>query len=266
MNYRNADHTFAVCAYLESPYLEACVQSLFLQEIRTNIILCTSTPNLHIKRVADKYCLPLYIQETKEAGIAGDWNYALSCADTPLVTLAHQDDIYRKNYTKEILKAANICRHPLLIFSDYVELKNDQTVTTNRLLRVKRLLLMPLCLKSLWGKRCVRRGILSLGSAICCPSLTIVRNNVSKPVFEYNMKSNIDWQAWEKISRKNGEFAYIPHPLLKHRIHQDSETTKIIENKQRKEEDLIMYRKFWPDWIAKMIEHFYQNAEKSNHV
>ena len=38
-------HTFAVCAYKESPYLEACIQSLLDQTVRTDIIVATSTPN-----------------------------------------------------------------------------------------------------------------------------------------------------------------------------------------------------------------------------
>lgn len=38
-----ADHTFAVCAYRESPYLDECVESLLAQTVRTNVIVATST-------------------------------------------------------------------------------------------------------------------------------------------------------------------------------------------------------------------------------
>ena len=48
-NFDNSDkinlHTFAVCAYGESPYLEECVQSLLAQKVRTRILIATSTPN-----------------------------------------------------------------------------------------------------------------------------------------------------------------------------------------------------------------------------
>ena len=84
-------HTFAVCAYGESPYLEECVQSLLAQKVRTRILIATSTPNSYIYGIGEKYGIPVHINHG-EKGLAGDWNFAYSCATTPLVTLAHQDD------------------------------------------------------------------------------------------------------------------------------------------------------------------------------
>ena len=127
-------HTFAVCAYGESPYLEECVQSLLAQKVRTRILIATSTPNSYIYGIGEKYGIPVHINHG-EKGLAGDWNFAYSCATTPLVTLAHQDDRYYVNYTEDVLAAAKKCRHPLIIFTDYNELRNGKTVTTNRLLR-----------------------------------------------------------------------------------------------------------------------------------
>ena len=49
----NTDHTFAVCAYKESPYLDECVRSLVEQTVKTNIAVYTSTPNDYIRGVAD---------------------------------------------------------------------------------------------------------------------------------------------------------------------------------------------------------------------
>lgn len=107
---------------------------------------------------------------------------------------------------------------------------------------------------------------MSLGSAICCPSVTLVKQNLSGFKFKNNMKSNIDWQAWEEISKRKGEFAYISHPCMEHRIHQESTTSELLEIDGRREEDLYIFRKFWPEWIAKIIEYFYKNGEKSNQV
>ena len=67
------DHTFAVCAYKESPYLEECIKSLKSQTIKSNILIATSTPNDYIKGIADKYEIPYYINEG-EGGITQDWN------------------------------------------------------------------------------------------------------------------------------------------------------------------------------------------------
>lgn len=271
--YSPSDHMFVICAYQESPYLGACIRSLLSQSVRTGICIATSTPNDMIRRQAEHYHLPLFVNHG-EKGIAGDWNFALSCAGTRLVTIAHQDDLYGKQYAERILRAANECRHPLLVFSDYCELREVQSgtgerpswqiVPSDRLLRVKRLLLLPLVLRPLWKSRPVRRFILSLGSAICCPAVTLACDHLEMPVFENNMKSNIDWQAWEKISKKRGEFAYIPEPLMLHRIHGASTTSGLLAQNGRMREDLVMYRKFWPEPAARAIEHFYRTAEKSN--
>lgn len=37
-------HTFAVCAYRESPFLEDCVRSLVRQTVKSRILIATSTP------------------------------------------------------------------------------------------------------------------------------------------------------------------------------------------------------------------------------
>lgn len=263
--YCEKDHTFVICAYQESPYLENCIRSVLNQTRKSRVCIATSTPNEYIINMAGKYKLPYFIN-TGEKGIAADWNYAVDCADTPLVTLAHQDDIYCRNYAENILAALNKCRHPLIAFTDYYELRDEKIVKKNKILTVKRILLCPLQIKIFWKSRWIRRRILSLGSAICCPSVTLVKTHLKLPVFENNMKSNIDWQAWEELSRKTGEFAYITKPSMQHRIHQGSTTSSLLEKQERRDEDLIMYRKFWPGWVAELIERFYQRAEKSNRL
>ena len=48
------EHTFVVCAYKESQYLEECIQSVLNQNIKSNVIISTGTPNSYIKEVAEK--------------------------------------------------------------------------------------------------------------------------------------------------------------------------------------------------------------------
>ena len=55
-------HTFAICAYKESPYLESCVSSLINQSEPSDIIICTSTPNELIDSISKKYGLDVYIR------------------------------------------------------------------------------------------------------------------------------------------------------------------------------------------------------------
>ena len=221
--------------------------------------------NLAIKEIAKKYELPMYVN-TGKTSIADDWNFAVSCVDTDLVTLAHQDDIYEKNYLKYILAGYKKAENPIILFTDYGELRNNKIVLKNKLLVIKRMLLFILRCPAMWNNILVRRRILSLGSAICCPAVTLNKKMIEEPLFENNMKSNIDWQAWEKLSRKRGAFVYIPKKAMFHRIHEESTTSKILEDCERRNEDLIMFRKFWPEFIAKMIEKIYQKSEKSNKI
>ena len=156
---------------------------------------------------------------------------------------------------------------PLIYFTDYNELRNGKEVSANRLLRVKRLMLFPLRVRVFHKSRFLRRRILSMGNPISCPSVTYVKENLPDPLFIPGFKSNIDWQAWEILSRERGEFVYDPSPLTCHRIHIGSETSATINNGNiRAQEDYQMFLRFWPKWTARLIMRFYIKGEESNQV
>lgn len=262
---KKEDHTFAICAYKESVYLEECIRSVINQKVKSNVLIATSTPNDYIKNLAEKYQIPLYIRDGK-SDIAEDWNFAYAQAKTKLVTITHQDDVYCEEYLKVVLDKVNKAKKPLIIFTDYGEIRGKQTVTDNRLLKVKKMLLFPLRNRLIWTSKFVRRRILSLGSAICCPSVTLVKEALPKVVFEAGYQSNLDWQAWERLSKLKGSFVYCNEVLMLHRIHDESTTTQIIKESNRTKEDYDMYCKFWPKWIAKVLIKFYIKSQESNVV
>lgn len=263
--YTEDDHTFVICAYKESPYLEQCILSILRQEKLGKVIIVTATPNEFIKRVASKYQINLFVNSSG-GNIARDWNYGIWKAETSLVTLAHQDDIYMPFYLKEVLENINQSSKPLIVFTDYGEQKKDIEVYNTLLLKVKRMMLLPLKVKSLQNSIWMRRRILSMGSAICCPSVTYVKDNLRLPIFQEGMKSNLDWEAWERLSKEDGTFVYCGKPLMLHRIHEKSTTSEIINNNSRVKEDYIIFCKFWPKWVAKLILTFYKKSEKSNNL
>lgn len=117
------NHTFVVCAYKTSEYLEECIESLINQTVKSNIIISTSTPNSHIENIAKKYNLELSINPVSK-GIGPDWNYAAGLAKTKFVTLAHQDDIYDKDYTKNVLEAIRKNNDIIMIFTNGKEIRN----------------------------------------------------------------------------------------------------------------------------------------------
>lgn len=83
-----------------------------------------------------------------------------------------------------------------------------------------------------------------MGNPVCCPSVTFNMELMPEKIFTVGMKSNVDWEAWEKLSRLKGGFLYATRPLCYHRIHQESTTSEIIADNGRTEEDYQMYCKF----------------------
>lgn len=258
-----SNHTFAVCAYGESPYLEECLQSLLAQTVRSRIVVSTSTPNDFVRSMAEKYALPLLVNKGP-GGITQDWNFAYTHVPGEYVTIAHQDDRYDPDYLAHALEMLESAGRPLLFFSDYYEIRGGSRVYDNRLLGIKRLMLLPLRLPMAERSRWIRRRILSFGSPICCPSVTYAKANLPYAVFRHGFRSCEDWEAWEMISRLRGDFLYCPVPLMGHRIHGDSETSAIIRDNKRSEEEYLMFRRFWPAPAARLLTRQYAGAQKSN--
>lgn len=262
-NFSYNNHTFVVCAYKDSPFLEECINSLKEQTIASQIILTTSTPSEYIKRIAEKYNIQVFVN-IEGGSIAKDWNFAVSKAMTDIVTIAHQDDIYEPWYVESVLNAINNRNKSLIIFTNYGELRDKQKMTKNKLLVIKRIMLLPFHIKWMQENKWIRRRILSLGSAISCPTVSYVKNNLPKEIFEEGYRSDLDWQAWERLSLLDGAFIYCRRLCMYHRIHEGSATTEIIADQARSIEDFEMFSKFWPKPIARLFTRIYRRSENSN--
>ena len=261
MNWTAKDHTWVICAYRESEYLEECIRSLKAQTVQSGIRIVTSTPNGHISALAAQYGLEVTVNRG-EAGIGGDWNFGLDNGETELITLAHQDDVYEERYTEEMLRRMNRAREPILYFSDYGEIRDGQKVRNNRLLRVKRLMLIPTRLFP--GARWARRLSLRFGNPIPCPAVTYRKSVMAGERFGTRFQSNLDWEMTDRLSRRKGSFVSSPKIRMYHRIHEGSTTSEVLGENRRSREDYEMMRKFWPEGIARALSRAYASSEKSN--
>lgn len=258
-------HTFVICAYGKSKYLEECIHSLLRQTVKSRILIATSTPNEFIDELGRKYQLEIHINREGK-GIADDWNFAYSRANSKYVTLAHQDDVYEIDYTERMLELLENADRPLIFFSDYGEIRQNSKIKANFLLRIKRVMLFPIYYKKMRKYKVVKRGIMAFGNPICCPAVTYVKENMQYPVFKKHFKSNLDWEAWERISNEEGSFEYCKKILMYHRIHEESETTILINNRERIIEDYEMLCRFWPRWVAQICVKLYSKGENSNKI
>ena len=110
-------HSFVVPTNGKSPYLENCLKSLKNQKIKSRIIITTSKPFKGIKKISKKYGAKLYIFK-KHNNIADDWNRAINKSNSKYVTIAHQDDIYDKNYLVGKVIEVNYRTSRVLLISD----------------------------------------------------------------------------------------------------------------------------------------------------
>ena len=264
MKIENIIHTFVVLAYKESPYLEKCIKSVLNQSYKSRVVIATTTDNEFIRKFAKKYKLEVIVG--KHTSIGGDFDFAVKTGTTPLVTVAHQDDLYDFDYARTVVDQYLKYPDANIIFTDYYEIRNGEKELSNLNLKIKRILLSPLRLKSLTKFIFIKRLALRFGNSICCPAVTFVKDNCPREIFVSSYKCNVDWFAWEKLSKLKGRFVFCSKKLMGHRISEESTTTDIIKQGIRTKEDYEIYCKFWPKFLAKMLAKLYKNSEKSNNI
>lgn len=257
---RYDDHTFAICAYGDSPYLEECIKSLKNQTVKSDIILATSTPSEYINEIAEKYDIPVFENPVKNGGIGEDWNFAVSSAKTNLVTVAHQDDVYLEKYLESILHAFDPDKRQILFYTNYSELIDGEVKENRRNLKVKRLISLMFNNKLLGAKKWFKRRLLSIGSPIGCPAVTLQTNYTGSSPYITGYSFALDWLTWEKLARIDGEFSFVDEIMMFHRRHDEAATTKCIENNVRKKEDLEVLKRFWCKPIALFIQKFFAKS------
>lgn len=261
------DHTFVIPVYGAAPALPTLVASLRAQAgTRSEILLTTSTPTPELAELAHRERLPLEINPQR-LGIAADWNFALDAARTPLVTLAHQDDVFAANYLTQLVHALQRHRDALIAFSDYTEHTPSGTRRVNINVRVKRLL----CRRAFDGRECLsdprdKLRLLSLGNPICCPSVMFNRVTLGEFHFPEGWRTNLDWMAWVNLARCPGGFVYVREPLVSKGIHAGSETTSTIAGQVRAREDRALFELFWPRSVAVLITAVYKLGYLANRV
>ncbi len=261
------EHTFAVLAYGDSPYIEACIKSLLDQTVQSHIVLFHSKKTDFLDALAKKYGI-LMVATGKTAGIGMDWTYAYNFCKTKYLTLAHQDDIYLPQYTELCLAMAQKLnqRNFLIIFTKYYELVNGKIRRWSGNLFMKNILTLFFCFKGSISSCFMKKLFLSFGNPILCPSVFYNRERIGNFQFSQNLLSNLDWEAWLRLGGQAGKFCYINTALVLHRIHSQSQTSIQTKEKVRVKEDAFMLRQFWPRPIAYVLSFFYRLGLLSNKV
>lgn len=256
------EHSFAICAYKDSPYLEACIESLLNQSVKSKIFIVSSTPSDYIKNLAEKYNLSLFINIEKK-GIGADWNFAYNKASTRLVTIAHQDDIYHKDYTKYLLKLKNKYPDMSLFTTSSKTIRENILIEDTYIEKIKALLRTPLLLWEYSNKSVLKKISISFGNPIICPSCTYDRFLCGANIFSEKLNFVLDWECLYRLAKDTNRWIYINKALIQYRVHKESATKLCQENNKRIIEESFMFEKIWGKAITKFILFFYTKAHKA---
>ena len=181
-------------------------------------------------------------------------------ADSSLVTIAHQDDLYQKDYSKLLLESWKRYPDMTLFTGGYTVVKGDTLVKFEKVEFVKRFLRLPLRLRSLSHLRAVKRSALLFGNSICCPACTYNKELLGEPLFDSPYHFALDWDTLWKLAGRDGRFICIERPVMYYRVHEEATTKACIRDNSRAREEAEMFAKIWPKPVVKFLMHFYRKA------
>lgn len=228
-------HSFVILAYNESPDLEECIRSIKNQSKKTNIVIATSTKNKFILDLASKYSLGVIIND-KKSNKAKDYNFAINSVNTELVTIIHQDDLYNRNYAKEILNCYKYNKDASIIFTDNYVIDKDEKIKNNKDI-YKRKLFIKLLKYNFFNKRKFFRKLsIKYNNNICSSSVTYVKNNIPSDIFNSKYKYFIEWDGFIKLLKFDKRFVFIDQKLVGYRLDRKNK----LDKDSNKEYNLIL--------------------------
>jgi len=252
-----ATHAFVVLAYKDSPFLRACVASVCAQTRPSSVIIATSTPSSYIDEIARSFGVPVKINPV-QSGIAADWAFGLSATDARYVTLAHQDDVYYPTFAEQTLETFERSDKAALCFTGYEEIDDEGCPKSSKISKIKHLIQF----FAIGSRERVEgrslHAMLALGNTLPCSTVTYDRRQLAGFQFSTELSSNLDWDAWMSLLNRGETFLHVNERLVGRRHNELTETSALIRNGRRAEEDLLMFRRLWPKAIGDLIAYVYR--------
>jgi glycosyltransferase involved in cell wall biosynthesis len=251
---RTPDHMFVVPAFGEPRWIERCLQSIEAQTLTSRTLITTSTPSAHLSRAAARFGVPPVVNPVS-AGIAADWNFALTQADTEWITIAHQDDWYEPDYLAACMATAKQRSDTVLAFTASREtLEGSDVPVANTY--VKRLICtLAFLMTPAIASPVRKRLLLSFGNPVPCASVMLNRRALPAFRFPAGWTSNLDWRAWLDLAGQPGAFVYVRRPLVQRTLHAGAATSRGLDDRAR--EDRLMFTELWPGPIARALNRIY---------
>lgn len=127
---------------------------------------------------------------------------------------------------------------------------------------VKKILRLPLRFHFLADRTWIKRSSVWFGNSICCPSCTYNKEQIGDVCSIRSMIFGAGLGQPLRAGGKKGRFICSEKPLIAYRVHAAATTKACIEDNRRPADEMAMFRKRWPDWMVKILMHFYRKAYK----
>lgn len=263
-------HTFAVCAYKDSPYLEECLRSVTSQTVKSEVICCTSTPSSYIRELTARYQVPLYVRDGA-SNIREDWMFAYGKAQGRFCHDRPSGRPIPQRLCRKAFKAWKKYPDLLLFASDYLTIRMTEKEGEmkaipepfNMVWLVKKILRLPQRFHFLADRTWIKPEqclVWQFASAVR-PARTI-KNRLGTICSHSEYDFALDWDNLYELAGKKGRFICSEKPLIAYRVHAAATTKACIEDNRRPADEMAMFRKMWPDWMVKILMHFYRKAYK----
>ncbi len=234
--------TIVVPMYNGARFLAAALRSLLEQTFADYAILCVDDASTDDSvAVAGSFSGDRLhvLRNERRLGLAGNWNRAFALATTPYLVIAHQDDVYDRQYLSAVL--ALLVSHPQAFIAHtgarYVD--DSGTAIDSAAASYK---------QSFWPRdepyerpAAEELRILQRGNYLACPSVIYRMSAVQRlGPFNEELQFVTDWEYWIRGLSAGFTIAGSREQLVSLRRHTASATAEAESSLRRYDEELAL--------------------------
>jgi glycosyltransferase involved in cell wall biosynthesis len=211
--------TFAVPCRNAGPHLRPLLESLLAQSRQDFELLLVDDASTDgsVGRAQDVAGARLRtVANERPLGLAGNFARCAELVQTPFFCLAHQDDVYERDYLARLLALLDARADAAIAHCAATAIDDAGAPLAAPAERYKRRL-------AARAAAADRRGLyrrLYAGNFVCCPSV-LYRTAAFRAAggFDGKLSFALDWELWFRMLRGGGTFAWVEEPLVRYRRH-----------------------------------------------
>ncbi len=156
------------------------------------------------------------VVNTPRRGLGANFAYAASLVRTPFFCLAHQDDVYDRDYLRTMLAALDAAPDAAFVHCAATAMDGDGNAIAAAAERFKHRLAQ----RAVGASRQQLHELLWRGNFVCCPSV-LFRSDAYRRAggFDATLSFALDWDLWFRVLGSGAPFATVLQPLVRYRRH-----------------------------------------------